>query len=193
MKTAFIDIDTQLDFLYPAGALYVRGAERIVDATGRLNAHAVSQGIPLVSTMDAHLEDDAEFRSWPPHCVAGTLGQRKPASLLVARTAVVRNAAGADLGLDAPQILMEKQSVDAFSNPYFPRLIAALAVERCVVYGVALDVCVRHAAFGLLAMGRRVEIVQDAVRGLSALNESKMFDEFRAAGGLIISASALLD
>ncbi len=193
MKTAFIDIDTQLDFLYPAGALHVPGAERIVDAIGRLNAHAVSQGIPLVSTMDAHLEDDAEFRSWSPHCVAGTLGQRKPAATLSARTAIVRNAAGADLGFDAPQILVEKQSVDAFSNPYFPRLMEALAVERCVVYGVALDVCVRHAAFALLKMGRRVEIVQDAVRGLSAQNELRMLNEFRAAGGLVISASALLD
>src|SRR5471032_939182 len=29
MKNAFFDIDSQLDFLYPAGALYVPGAERI--------------------------------------------------------------------------------------------------------------------------------------------------------------------
>jgi nicotinamidase/pyrazinamidase len=193
VKTVFFDIDTQLDFLCPAGALHVPGAERIVGAISRLNAHAVSQGIPLVSTMDAHSEDDAEFRSWPPHCVAGTLGQRKSAATLVARTTIVRNAAGADLGLDAPQIVVEKQSVDAFSNPYFPKLVEALGVERCVVYGVALDVCVRHAAFGLLKMGRRVEIVENAVRGLSNQNELQIFNEFRAAGGFVISASALLD
>ena len=35
MKTVFFDIDTQLDFLYPAGALYVPGAERIVPAIAR--------------------------------------------------------------------------------------------------------------------------------------------------------------
>ena len=40
MNTIFFDIDSQLDFLYPAGALYVRGAERIVPAIERLNRHA---------------------------------------------------------------------------------------------------------------------------------------------------------
>ena len=32
MKTVFMDVDTQLDFLYPAGALYVPGAERLISA-----------------------------------------------------------------------------------------------------------------------------------------------------------------
>ena len=35
MKTVFFDIDTQIDFLYPAGALYVPGAERILPEIGR--------------------------------------------------------------------------------------------------------------------------------------------------------------
>ena len=40
MRTVFFDIDSQLDFLYPAGALYVPGAERIVPAISRLNRYA---------------------------------------------------------------------------------------------------------------------------------------------------------
>ena len=42
MKTAFLDVDTQLDFLYPSGALYVPSAERIVDTVSRLNRHAAA-------------------------------------------------------------------------------------------------------------------------------------------------------
>ncbi len=183
MKTVFFDIDTQLDFLYPAGALYVPGAEKIVEQIAKLNAQAVAHGIPLVSTMDAHAEDDAEFGDWPPHCVVGTLGQRKPAATLVGRPAP---------GPDGPQIVLEKQTVDVFSNPRFAAIIDAIGAGRCVVYGVALDVCVRHAAFGLLKTGRRVEIVEDAVRGLSKQNELEMFSEFRSAGGLVIPASAAL-
>jgi nicotinamidase/pyrazinamidase len=72
MKTAFFDIDSQLDFLYPSGALYVPGAERIVPAIARLNRYASQHGIPVVSTTDAHTENDPEFRIWPHHCVAGT-------------------------------------------------------------------------------------------------------------------------
>ena len=61
MKTVFFDIDSQLDFLYPAGALYVPGAERIVPAIARLNRFAAMHGIPVVSTIDAHTENDPEF------------------------------------------------------------------------------------------------------------------------------------
>src|SRR6185312_16056768 len=72
MKMVFFDVDTQLDFLYPAGALYVPGAESIVPRVAALNRYAADTGIPLISTVDAHTEDDPEFRHWPPHCVAGT-------------------------------------------------------------------------------------------------------------------------
>ena len=89
MRTAFFDIDTQLDFLFPAGALYVPGAERIVKKVARLNRHAAERGIPLLSTMDAHSENDPEFRQWPPHCVVETFGQHKPESTLIAGRVVL--------------------------------------------------------------------------------------------------------
>ena len=39
MKTLFFDIDSQLDFLYPAGALYVPGAERVAPAIDPQRIH----------------------------------------------------------------------------------------------------------------------------------------------------------
>src|ERR1041384_3260541 len=93
MKTVFFDIDSQLDFLYPAGALYVPKAERIVDAISRLNRYAAGQGIPVVSTTDAHSENDPEFQIWPHHCVAGTNGQRKAEATLLERRVVIPNRA----------------------------------------------------------------------------------------------------
>ena len=83
MKTIFFDIDSQLDFLYPAGALYVPGAEHIVPAIARLNHYAAAHGIPVISTTDAHTENDPEFRDWPPHCVAGTTGQARTTVLTI--------------------------------------------------------------------------------------------------------------
>ena len=64
-KTAFFDVDTQIDFLYPAGALYVPDAERMLGAFARLNRYAAEHGHVVISTMDAHAEDDPEFRQWP--------------------------------------------------------------------------------------------------------------------------------
>ena len=79
MKTVFFDIDTQIDFVYPAGALYVPGAEHILPVIGELNRRAPL----LISTMDAHSEDDPEFQIYPHHCVVGTTGQHKPAITLL--------------------------------------------------------------------------------------------------------------
>src|SRR5690242_14349294 len=91
MNTAFIDVDSQLDFLYPSGALYVPKAELTVPSIARLNRYAAEHGMPVISTTDAHAEDDIEFRQWPHHCVAGTLGQRKAESTLLAKRVVVPN------------------------------------------------------------------------------------------------------
>ena len=91
MKTIFFDIDSQLDFLYPAGALYVPGAERIVPAIERLNRHAAVYDIPVISTTDAHTENDPEFKVWPPHCVAGTIGQHKAEATLLDKRVVMPN------------------------------------------------------------------------------------------------------
>jgi nicotinamidase/pyrazinamidase len=156
----FFDIDTQLDFLFPAGALYVPGAEAIVDRIAALNKFAASHGIPVISTMDAHTPDDPEFRAWPPHCIAGTLGQRKPASTLLKKRVIVPNEpglpeiSGVHQILGVRQILMEKQALDCFSNVNLPALLDNLGGHQrdaghCIVYGVVTEICVKLAAFGL--------------------------------------------
>ena len=71
MTTVFFDVDTQLDFLYPAGALYVPGAERLVPTLVKLTRFAAEHQLPMIATMDAHSEDDPEFTTWKPHCVEG--------------------------------------------------------------------------------------------------------------------------
>ena len=172
MKTVFVDVDTQIDFLFPAGALYVPGAERLLPAIARLNHFAAAQGIPLISTTDAHSENDPEFRQWPPHCVAGTIGQLKPAETLVAN-----------------QIIVEKQALDVFSNPSFPALLERLAADRYVVYGVATDYCVRCAVTGLLATGKPVSLVTDAIAAVDPAAGERTIDEFMARGGTLTTVA----
>ncbi len=185
MKTVFFDIDTQLDFVFPAGALYAPGAEGILSAVAGLNRYAAANGIVVVSTMDAHAEDDAEFLSWPPHCVAGCNGQRKPSQTLLESRAVVASEAGWVGDFATQQILLEKQTFDCFSNPNLPGLLEKLGTDRYVVYGVVTEICVKFAAFGLLRTGARVEIVGDAVRSLHNGAAESMLAEFQGAGGVV--------
>jgi nicotinamidase/pyrazinamidase len=175
MKTAFIDVDTQIDFMYPAGALYVPGAEQILPTLAKLNQYAVVNGMALISTADAHSENDPEFAKWPAHCVVGTVGQQKPRALLATE-----------------QIIIEKQHNDVFTNPEFGAVLSRLGIERCVVYGVVTEICVRCAAFGLLRAGRQVDLVTDAVRSLSDADSRVMLDEFTAAGGRLVTSRAVL-
>ena len=191
MKTVFFDIDTQIDFMFPAGALYVPGAEGILPAIAGLNRFAAANGMMVVSTTDAHAENDEEFLRWPSHCVAGCNGQRKPSQTLLASRAVVTSVPGWAGPFETQQILLEKQTFDCFSNPNLPTLLEKLAADRYVVYGVVTEICVQFAVFGLLQTGARVEIVGDAVRSLRAEAADAMLAQFRAAGGLVTGMDAL--
>jgi nicotinamidase/pyrazinamidase len=188
MKAVFIDVDTQFDFMLPSGALYVPGAEAVIPAIAELNRFAGANGIPLISTADAHLENDPEFARWPPHCVAGTIGQTKPQSTLLGQRTVVP-AKRTDVRIDGPQIILEKRHNDAFTNPNLNALLEALGADRYVVYGVVTEICVRCAAFGLLKRGGRVELATDAVKSLDDAEARRMLDEFTAAGGVVTTAA----
>ena len=191
MRTIFFDIDSQLDFLYPAGALYVPGAERIVPAIARLNRYAMAHGIPVVATTDAHTENDPEFQVWPAHCVAGTMGQHKAESTLLGKRVVVPNRE-CRVALDgAEQIVVEKQHVDAFTAPNMGRIVELLAADAFVVYGVVTEICVLFAARGLLKYGKPVTIVTDAVAALNAEASARALAEICAAGGSLALASEI--
>ena len=190
MSTVFFDVDTQLDFVYPAGALYVPGAERVLPAVEKLNRYAAGHGLPVISTTDAHAENDPEFRVWPPHCVRGTFGQRKaPGTLLENRLVVAPERGDYSAGGGIRQIILQKQTLDCFSNPNLTGLLDQLDAERCVVYGVVTEYCVRQAVLGLLRTGRRVELVRDGVQSLKEEDERRTLEEITAAGGRVTSAA----
>ena len=189
MKAVFVDVDTQLDFLYPAGALYVPGAERLVPAIGRLNRYAASQGIPVLSTADAHTENDPEFEHWPPHCIVDTTGQHKASATLLDKRVVVPNR-DCEFSLDgAQQVIVEKQSVDVFKARNLERVLQILNADRYVVYGVVTEICVASAVRGLLAMKKSVTVVADAIKELRAEDATRTFEEIRAFGGTVSSIS----
>jgi nicotinamidase/pyrazinamidase len=145
MKTIFFDVDTQLDFLFPAGALSVPGAQQIAGRLAHLTDFAERQGIQIISTADAHSEDDPEFKIWKPHCVVGTYGQLKAADTLLSRPLILtRPPAPIDPAVtQAKQIIVEKQMLDCFTNPNLRPLLAQLAADRYVVYGLVSEFCVK--------------------------------------------------
>lgn len=192
---AFFDIDTQLDFMTPGGALYGPGAERLIPAIAALNRYAGEHGIPLISTTDAHPENAAEFRDWPPHCVAGTFGQMKPTATLLPNRVVIPYDPGfglPDLNGGVYQIILEKNDLDMFSNPHVPAVLSISGITECVVYGIFVDYCVKCALMGLLRADLSVALVTDASASISSEAGEQVISDFVAAGGRLIASQEIL-
>src|SRR5436190_13671349 len=84
MALVFWDVDTQYDFMFSDGKLYVTGAEQVLPQLSQLTRHARKAGIPIVASIDHHVMTDPElsatpdFReTFPPHCLQGTPGHDK--------------------------------------------------------------------------------------------------------------------
>jgi len=170
MKQVYFDIDTQIDFLFPAGSLYVPGAERLIPTLAALNRQAPV----LISTMCEHAENDPEFTVFPPHCVAGTVGQLKPAALMADQ-----------------QILFAKQELNAFATPRLESLLQTIEADAYVVYGVVTEICVQFVAGKLLTMGKPVTIVSDAIQHLDSTKSDAFLQKFKADGGMIKALAEL--
>ncbi len=165
-----IDIDTQVDFMLPDGALYVTGADKIIPNLGRLFEWAKRNNIPIISSVDAHTADDPEFKDFPPHCVKGTDGQKKIEETLIENHKIASPEEKIDVSIfdKHQQIIFEKQTFSLFNNSQAKELIELLEADRFIVCGVATDYCVRAAVEGLIQSSKNVCVVSDAIAAVNA-------------------------
>jgi nicotinamidase/pyrazinamidase len=191
----FMDIDTQRDFMLPGGALYVPVAERIMPRLRRLFDFARRHGITIVSSADAHIPDDPEFRQFPPHCIQGTEGQKKIDETLLPRPVAIENRLVDrnvfELIQKYQQVILQKQALDVFTNPMTERLIRALP-QRAVVFGVTTEYCVKQACEGLRSLGVKTVLVTDAICALAPDSGKDALAEMERAGVEFITAETLL-
>jgi nicotinamidase/pyrazinamidase len=205
-RTIFWDVDTQVDFMLPSGTLAVPGAAGLLPNLGRLTAAARAAGITIVHTADDHDLHDEEIsvdpdfvETFPAHCLRGTPGADRLPETAVAPGAadIPPDGAGVDMAVvaAAPEVVLRKNRFDAFSNPATVPLLRALAPDRVVVYGVALEVCDRYAVEGMLAVGAGFEIVlvEDAVAALDPVRGKELLREWRERGVRLASTDEVLD
>jgi len=194
-KAVLIDVDTQYDFMKRDGALYVPEAEDIIPRVADLLEYAAGCRIRVISTMDTHAKDDPEFARFPPHCVKGTPGWRKiEESFLDERIQLPvdwkpplpKNI------LDYPQIIIEKPTFDAFSNPAMEALIEKLNRPECMVFGVATDYCVKLACLGLLKRQCKVNLIINATRPVLERTGRETIEELKAKGVEFITTAEVM-
>jgi nicotinamidase/pyrazinamidase len=195
-KVIFWEVDAQADFMLPGSRLYVPGAEKIVPNLKRLVDAAAETGVFLVSSGDAHPENDPEFQRFPPHCLRGTPGARIIPEGLTKNPLTIPNDPSRKLPgdiLDAPQVVLEKQTLDVFDNAHASELVERLGADtEYVVFGVVTEYCVRCAAKGLLERGRKVSVVEDAIETLNPADGRRALDELQRLGARLITTSEAL-
>lgn len=182
----FWDVDTQVDFLSPQGRLYVPGAESILPNLARLTRCAGEKHFPLISSACAHLPGDPELATFGQHCMVGTQGQQKVLQSLLPLRYIVPNHP-----IELPdlktfqQVIIEKQAFDPFTNPNADAVLRQVGSAQIVLYGVVTDICVAATADSLLARGRRVSMVMDAICALDTEKAAHFVEDFQSRGGRI--------
>jgi nicotinamidase/pyrazinamidase len=188
-EAVFWDVDTQVDFLHPTGTLYLKGVEAIVPNLRALTAFAARKRIPVVASVCAHEENDAEFEEFGPHCLVGTMGQKKIAETQLAdyRTIPAHRVGFTGEQAGVSQLLVEKRDFDVFTNPNTELLVEFFSRRaQYFVYGVVAEICVSAAATGLLARGCKVSIVEDAIYEIDRTCADRALESFRSKGGTVV-------
>lgn len=221
MRTILIDVDTQHDFCHTTGALFVKGADTLHDRFRQLTARGVAVGAPIVGSVDSHAFDAWEFAgapetgprgetpNFPPHCVKGTEGWLKVPGTTAPRARFIPNVPLSDELLrplvrahQPQQILLEKEVYSLFANPNADAVLDLVTEgdkgARFVVYGVALDYCVKAAALGLVDYLQRrarrgeVQLVLDATASVDPAGGERARAECATHGVRLTSFSEAL-
>ena len=170
MQRILIDVDTQIDFVDPSGALYVPASPGVREAIAAELTAAQSADTPILGSVDSHAWDAWEFAAnggpFPPHCVKGTRGWLRVHPDLPARTrflpmqalvgGAVQDLVGGAREGEPPRTLdtgalvaeakggvglyFEKEVYSLFSNPVAEPVIAALVEALGGPSAVVFDV-----------------------------------------------------
>src|SRR5438270_5057295 len=192
----FWEVDVQADFMLPGGKLYVPGAEKILPNIRRLTDAARQGRVFLVSHGCFHTPNDPEFKIFPAHCVKGTMGAELVPEALTDKIVRVPNDASAKLPEDLSQyqqILLEKQTLNIFESRHAEELVQRLGTQaEFVVFGVVTEYCLSFAANGLLARGRRVAVVEDAIETLKPEDGGNTVADLQRLGARLTTTTEAL-
>ncbi|RIH64370.1 isochorismatase family protein [Mariniphaga sediminis] len=176
----FWNVDTQIDFVYPRGKLYVQGAEELRPQWKELTMLAKEKVIRVINTADYHYANSAELdaspdfiNTFPEHCMAHSRGadyirETEPEDPVVFDWDKEY--------LITPELFEEgkhrnfvirKDAFDVFSgNPLTDTILKQLKPTTVVVYGVTTNVCVDAAVKGLSKKVKNVYVIKDAIKEL---------------------------
>jgi nicotinamidase/pyrazinamidase len=182
-RTALVVVDVQNDFADPGGSLYVAGGEQVVEPINRLVREARAAGAAVFYTQDWHPQQTPHFVDsggiWPRHCVKDTWGAQFKDGLAVDGP-VVRKGTGGEDGYSGFCVRDPETGSKAATS--LDRMLKERAIDRVVVVGLALDVCVKETALDARRLGYSTVVLADAARPVYPGQVASALAEMRGAG-----------
>lgn len=182
--TALVVVDVQNDFADPNGSLYVAGGDGVVPRVNVEVMRALSAGAFVVYTQDWHPESTPHFEKdggiWPVHCVKDTWGAELHPGLDVSGPVVRKGSNGED-GYSG-FTMRDPVTGEEIPTP-LRGMLQERDIERVVVVGLALDVCVRATALDAVADFQTSVVAQaSAAVELMPGDGERALEELRSGG-----------
>ncbi|RLF55840.1 MAG: hypothetical protein DRN27_10220 [Thermoplasmata archaeon] len=197
-------VDIQNDFMYPKGKLPIPGAKHIIPKLVELQKHALSYNIPILGSVDRHFSDDIELKTFPPHCMNKTHGQKIIDDIHLQNTIFISDKI-AEMGkferlnyydmidlvkqADGGKLIFEKQYTNVFTNPHLAYIIEKMSITDVYMCGVATDICVKEAALSFMKRGITTHIIVDAIKGLGE-SSNALIDVYQHGAKIIKTTTA---
>ncbi len=157
---ALIITDVQNDLL-PGGRLAVKVGDAVIPPLNGYIELFREKGLPIVASRDWHPPEHCSFTSrggsWPPHCVAGTVGAEIAADLKLPADALIVDKATAP----------DHHTYSCFDGTGLDEALRARGVRRLFVGGLTTDYGVQATVMEALALGYRVCFLEDAIRAIN--------------------------
>jgi ureidoacrylate peracid hydrolase len=176
-QTALLVVDIVNDFIEPDGLMPMPEGGPVIEANRRLADAARAAGTPIVWIRPGHLDSaDGLFRKRIVHALEGTWGAELHEGL----------------GVREGERILRKRRYSAFFATDLDLWLREHHIERVVVTGVALNICVRATVHDAFFLGYDVWVVRDACQGTSEREEaSSLYDIATHYGDVIIVSEVL--
>jgi nicotinamidase-related amidase len=193
LKQIVIDVDTQKRFFLDGRAIRVRNHRSVLANIRRLIAWTRLRHIHVVSTVHSCANDDPcrNLRAACPESLKkiGYTLRNKRTSFDAA------DCTDVPVGIfrQYDQVILQKRCLDPFEEPRADRVLTELHADRFILIGALTEGAVKATALGLLARGKNVTVLVDAIVSRSKAAATIALRQIWAKGAKLTGTRALLE
>ena len=191
-KLVVVDVDTQNHFFLDDSPIHVRNHRRVLGNIERVLAWAWANHIHTISTIHA----TGQRALWYATFLARAFSEEKPGGTLCPHSLHLDATDCTDLPWplmeQCDQVIVHKRCYDPFAEPRADRLLTELEADAFVVVGTLTEGAVRVTALGLLARGKNVTVVVDAIGSFRTSFARRALEKMRVRGARFVDTDILL-